>query len=122
MAQEEAARLAEQEAARLAEEEAARLAQEAAASRSTVSLSWTIPATREDGSLLSVSELAKYELYITAESDGASQSVVIDDPLQTSQTLTGLQPDVYHMAMSAVDVNGLYSDLTNIVTVDLSQQ
>ncbi len=120
LAEEEAARLAEAEAARLAEEEAARLAAEEAASLGTITLRWTIPSTRQDGTLLSASELAKYELYITTESDGASQSVVIDDPMQTTQTLTGLQPDVYHLAMSAVDVNGLYSDLTNVVSIDLN--
>jgi predicted metal-dependent hydrolase len=121
LAEAEAARLAEEEAARLAEEEAARLAAEEAASLGTITLRWTIPSTRQDGSLLSASELAKYELYITTESDGASQSVVIDDPMQTTQTLTNLQPDVYHLAMSAVDVNGLYSDLTNVVSIDLNQ-
>ena len=126
LAEEEAARLAEAEAARLAEAEAARLAEEEAArlaeaeALKTVRLAWTIPSTRQDGSLLSASELAKYELYITAESDGVSKAVVLDDPMQTTHTLEGLQPDVYHLAMSAVDINGLYSELSNVATIDLS--
>jgi hypothetical protein len=118
LAEAEAARLAEAEASRLAEAEAARLAE--AEALSTVRLAWTIPSTRQDGSLLSASELAKYELYITAESDGVSKAVVLDDPMQTTHTLEGLQPDVYHLAMSAVDINGLYSELSNVATIDLS--
>ena len=115
LAEAEAARLAaEQEAARLAEAEAARLAAEQAAAQETV-LSWSIPTTRQNGELLSPSELAAYEIYITADQSGGEQVIVVNDPMQTSYTIVGLAPDTYHFAIAAVDVDGLRSELSVVV-------
>jgi uncharacterized membrane protein YqiK len=121
-AEEEAARLAAEEAARLAaEEEAARLAaEEAAAQKGSANLSWGIPTVRQDGSLLSATELSKYEIYVTADTTDESSVITIDDPMQTTYTVPDLSPDVYHIAMSAVDNNGLYSELSAVIDVTIS--
>jgi len=116
LAEDEAARLAaEQEAARLAEAEAARLAAEQEAAAQETVLSWSIPTTRQNGELLSPSELAAYEIYITADQSGGEQVIVVNDPMQTSYTIVGLAPDTYHFAISAVDVDGLRSELSIVV-------
>ena len=116
LAEAEAARLAaEQEAARLAEAEAARLAAEQQAAAQETVLSWSIPTTRQNGELLSPSELAAYEIYITADQSGGEQVIVVNDPMQTSYTIVGLAPDTYHFAISAVDVDGLRSELSIVV-------
>jgi hypothetical protein len=116
LAEAEAARLAaEQEAAQLAEAEAARLAAEQEAAAQETVLSWSIPTTRQNGELLSPSELAAYEIYITADQSGGEQVIVVNDPMQTSYTIVGLAPDTYHFAISAVDVDGLRSELSVVV-------
>ena len=116
LAEAEAARLAaEQEAAQLAEAEAARLAAEQQAAAQETVLSWSIPTTRQNGELLSPSELAAYEIYITADQSGGEQVIVVNDPMQTSYTIVGLAPDTYHFAISAVDVDGLRSELSIVV-------
>ncbi len=116
LAEAEAARLAaEQEAAQLAEAEAARLAAEQQAAAQETVLSWSIPTTRQNGELLSPSELAAYEIYITADQSGGEQVIVVNDPMQTSYTIVGLAPDTYHFAISAVDVDGLRSELSVVV-------
>ncbi len=63
-----------------------------------------------------MSELAGYEVYILAESTGASQVIAIDDPLSTSQTIDGLTPDTYHFAISAIDTSGLVSQMSSTVS------
>lgn len=104
-----------------AEEEAAPLAsEEAVAQQGSVNLSWSIPINRQDGTLLSPSELAGYKIYITTESTDESIIIAINDPAQTTYTVPDLSPDVYHMAMSSVDNGGLHSELSAVVSVTIS--
>lgn len=121
-AEEEVARLASEEAARIAaEEEAARVAsEEAVAHQGSVNLRWSIPISRQDGTLLSPSELAGYKIYITTKSTNESMVIAINDPAQTTYTVPDLSPDVYHMAMSSVDNGGLHSELSAVVSVTIS--
>jgi hypothetical protein len=82
----------------------------------STTLSWSIPTTRENGDPLGPRELQGYEIFYTAEVDGTTASVYIDDPYTTSHTLDGLNPDTYHFAITAHDINGLQSALSDIVS------
>lgn len=85
------------------------------ASRSAT-LSWSIPTTRANGSALAPGELTGYEIYITTEKSGTSEVLEIKDPLKISHQISNLSPDVYHFAVSALDTNGLASELSEVVT------
>jgi hypothetical protein len=82
-------------------------------------LSWSIPATRENGDSLGTRELAGYKIYYTAEQSGASYTVTINDPNKTTYTVAGLYPDTYYFAISAQDHNGLESELSDIVSATI---
>ena len=40
----------------------------------------------------------------------------IQDPLKISHKISNLSPDTYHFAVSALDTNGLASELSRVVT------
>ena len=86
-----------------------------AASRSAT-LSWSVPTTRANGSALALGELAGYEIYITTEKSGTSKVVEIKNPQKISHKVSDLSPDTYHFAVSALDINGLASELSEVVT------
>lgn len=85
----------------------------------TVSLSWTIPTQRTDGSSLPVSQLAGYQIYYYADgsSAGSGQVININDPLVTTYTTQVLPPATYNFAIAAVDTTGLASPLSSPVTI-----
>ncbi|MFT7129533.1 MAG: hypothetical protein ACI89U_001650 [Gammaproteobacteria bacterium] len=86
---------------------------------SSVNLTWSIPTSRENGDPLAVGELASYEIYVVAENSGGDQVLIVNDPLTTSTTITDLQNDTYHFAISAIDANGLRSSLSELVSIVL---
>lgn len=82
----------------------------------SVTISWSIPATRENGDPLMIGELVGYELYIIAEASGVDQVVDINDPLTTSKIIDSLQSDTYHFSISSIDSNGLKSTPSALIT------
>lgn len=82
----------------------------------SATLNWTTPLTREDGSPLAVGELGGFEIYMLAESTGQTSVFTVDDPMTTTYTVDGLAPDIYHFSMSAFDIEGAFSPLSEIVT------
>ena len=85
-----------------------------------VLLTWVAPSVREDGSPLALSDIAKYEIYVVGEFTGVDQTVVVNDPAVVQYTISSLQNDNYHFAISAVDVDGQLSQPSATVSVDLS--
>ena len=78
-------------------------------------LNWTTPTTRQDGAPLPTGELGGYEIYMLAESTGATRVFTVDDPMTTSYVVDGLTPDTYHFSMSAFDIEGNFSPLSAVV-------
>ena len=85
-------------------------------STGTVSLSWSVPTTRENGEPLLVGELAGYEIYIIAEASGLDQVVAVSDPLSTSHAIDDLASDTYHFSISSIDTDGLRSSPSGLIT------
>lgn len=85
-----------------------------------VSISWKPPVTRTNGTPLSASEIAAYEVYWTREVDTAAGTLK-----KTNTTVSTLfyvfTPDIYHFAMAAVDSKGLKSPLSTMVSAKLSR-
>lgn len=88
----------------------------------SVTVNWTVPVAREDGSVLSANEIATYEIYVIGEFSGVDQTVVVSDPAATDYQLDDLADDTYYFSISAIDVNGLLSQPSDLVTVTLSGQ
>mgnify|MGYP001817981393 CR=1 FL=1 len=93
------------------------LAQPPTSNQDSITLSWTAPMERENGSLLSPSELAGYQIYYTVEETGESTMIEIDDIGTTEYEFRDLAPGTYFFAITAVDSKGEISELSDMVTV-----
>lgn len=85
----------------------------------SVQLNWTAPATRADGSALSISQLAGYRIYYMALNTPASADTMI--PVSGGAT-TSMQVSLpaagdYSFAITALDSSGLESSLSSPVSV-----
>ena len=96
------------------------VADDTALNSGIANLNWTIPTARLDGSPLSPSELSGYELYMTHEESGADAVINIQDPLTVSHSVEGLQSGTHHFAISALDNNGMKSELSQVVSITVS--
>jgi hypothetical protein len=82
----------------------------------SAALSWVTPTTRENGAPLAAGELAGYEIYVLSESTGESSVITLEDPLATAYTVDSLPPDTYHFSIAAYDLEGKFSQLSEIVS------
>lgn len=80
----------------------------------TADLSWDAPSTNSDGTPLT--DLVRYRVYVgqsTPVDRDSGSWVTIEDA--TEYTFSGLAPGVYYFAVSAINVQGAESDLSNEV-------
>jgi hypothetical protein len=82
----------------------------------TAKLNWTAPTTREDGAALKMSEIRGYEIYYTSDDLKTSVTLPINSGSATSHAVNNLKAGTYHFAISAIDANGLKSELSKMVT------
>lgn len=87
-----------------------------------VSLSWTIPSTRLDGSPLAVSAITSYRLFYTREGSapGEDVSVVINKGSTTNTNLTLPLSGTYTFAITAIDNNGNESPMSDLASVTIN--
>ncbi|MEL7023471.1 MAG: putative Ig domain-containing protein [Pseudomonadota bacterium] len=79
----------------------------------SVTLNWTPPDRREDGTMLD--GLAGYRVYYGQVSGTYPNRRDIDDGGASSFTLDNLQPGTWYIAISAIDLDGVESVLSNEV-------
>lgn len=80
-------------------------------------LSWGKPTINEDGS--TITGLAGYQIFYGETSpvtEANSQSTVVLDPDQISHTLSGLNPGTYYFAVTAFNLDGYESGMSNEVS------
>lgn len=78
-------------------------------------LAWTAPEVREDGSQLIISDIQGYRVYHSTE-DGALEEAY-DLPADTQELLLSeLNPGTHYFAVTTVDINGLESNLSNMLS------
>jgi fibronectin type 3 domain-containing protein len=80
---------------------------------STVTLHWTAPSTRMDGSYLSLSELSGYRLYYGESINDRNILIDIGDNSITEYTLTREQDSALYYTVTAYDTLGIESDHSN---------
>ena len=83
--------------------------------KETIVLTWTAPVQRENGSLLSPSELVGYQIYYTIEETGESTMIEIDDTGVDHYQFKNLAPGTYYFSVTAVDAKGKVSKLSELV-------
>ena len=82
--------------------------------RGDLELVWNTPTENADSSPLT--DLAGYTIYCWNAEGHRTETIIIDDPAQTSFELEGLWPGTYQCAMSAIKSDGSQSALSNVVT------
>jgi hypothetical protein len=79
------------------------------------SLSWTVPDTRTDGTVLAPNDIGGFRIYYGTTADDMTQHVDIKDGLATDYLITDLTQGGYYFAVTAYDVDGLESSFSEIV-------
>ena len=81
----------------------------------SVTLNWTAPLTRVDGSSISLSEIQSYEIQYGSSPESLPNTVTVDGS-QTSAEVTGLSPGTWYFAIRVIDTDGLTSENSQILT------
>jgi hypothetical protein len=79
---------------------------DAAPQTGSVSLSWTAPVARADGSALALSEITGYTVYYGTSSGNYPNALTINDGSATSATISNLPPGTYYVAVTTRDSGG----------------
>ena len=82
---------------------------------SSVTVLWTAPATRADGSSISLSEIDSYRVNYGISSGALSQSVSVPSD-ETSYTFKELSSGTWYFNVQVIDLNGLISEPSNVVS------
>jgi hypothetical protein len=72
----------------------------------SVYLEWTAPATRADGSPLSLADISGYGIYYGDSPGNYQYTVKVADGAATDATVTDIPVGTYYMAMTTYDVDG----------------
>lgn len=91
--------------------------QSAKPSTYTAMISWSVPTQREDGSSLSVKDLSGYEIYYTTDDSSVSGVFKIAGGGVSSYTASNLAAGNYYFSISAIDLSGFKSALSNLVSI-----
>ena len=86
---------------------------------SSVVLSWTAPSSRADNSYLPLSELQGYRVYYGTSEDDLSMLVDLNDDTITEYSVDNLPSGSYYFAITAYDLDGMESGLSNVVNKDV---
>ena len=81
------------------------------------SISWSIPATRADGTPLSTGELSGYEVYYTNDSGSVNVAVPVSGGSTANTVVSSLASGNYYFSISAIDTGGLKSALSAMALV-----
>jgi hypothetical protein len=86
----------------------------------SVTIEWKPPAAREDGSILSTSQIAGYTVYYGTAPNSFTQSIYVTGGSNTRTTLSNLATGkTFYIALTASDTSGLQSNYSNVLTVDV---
>ena len=80
-----------------------------------VSLAWSPPSTRSDGSFLPINELAGYKVYMGTSRSNLSQLVDLNDEAINNYTVSNLPAGSYYFAVSAYDMDGFESGFSQVI-------
>lgn len=85
----------------------------------SVSLSWAAPSTRADNSYLPMTELQGYRIYYGTSADDLNVLVDLNDNSITNYSINNLPSGSYYFSITAYDLDGQESGLSNVVSKDV---
>jgi len=85
------------------------------ADTSSVTVSWTAPLTRVDGSSIALSEIQSYQILYGESPDSLTNTITVDGS-ETSAELTGLTPGTWYFSIRVTDTDGLTSENSEILS------
>jgi hypothetical protein len=88
----------------------------APASGQDINLSWVAPVEREDGTPISMSEIAGYRVYYGASQGNYTNEVEIADSNTMQVTLSNLTTGTYYIAVTTIDTDGRESGFSQAVS------
>ncbi len=87
---------------------------------SGINLSWVAPTEREDGSNLSVPEIAEYKISYRVAQTQDSNSITIADCYAVCSTFINLDAGIYHLSLTTIDTEGRESQPSEEVSIVVS--
>lgn len=81
-----------------------------------IALSWVAPAEREDGTPISMAEIAGYRVYYGTSQGVYTNQVDISDGDTMLAVLSGLTAGTYYLVVTTVDMDGRESGFSQTVT------
>jgi hypothetical protein len=91
-------------------------AQAAPAQTGSLTLQWTAPVTRADGTPLSLADIDGYHIYYGTSANNYPNQLDVANGTAQSATINNLSVGTYYVVMSTYDVNGLESSYSSMVT------
>ncbi|MET0027654.1 MAG: putative Ig domain-containing protein [Candidatus Thiodiazotropha sp.] len=88
---------------------------EVAAATGSMSLRWTAPSTRIDGTPLSLADIDGYTIYVGTSQSNLQMYVDVNRGDISSYTIDDIELGNYYVAISAYDLSGRASELSNVV-------
>ncbi len=82
-------------------------------------LQWLAPATRADGSKLYTGEIHGYKIYYKLRHQHVFRIIQVDDASSTHYPLKEFIPGVYEFSISTLDTEGLESQRSELVAVNI---
>lgn len=86
----------------------------------SITLTWTAPTKRADGSALAAADIAGYLVFRLEGTGAATVATEIGKTTLLAHTVPGLTPGVYRFALKTIDVFGLVSELSSDISVPIS--
>lgn len=80
----------------------------------SLSISWTLPSSRENGDPLPSGEIGGYEILHKEESALTFTSNILTDSSITNYVIEGLEVGTYEVKIATFDSEGLYSDFVTV--------
>ena len=81
-----------------------------------VALSWTAPVEREDGTPISMSEIAGYRVYYGTTEGNYPNQLEIADSYNMQAMLSNLASGTYYIVVTSYDMDGRESAFSEVVT------
>lgn len=82
---------------------------------SSVSIAWTAPVARADGSPLSLAEIGGYRIYYGTSEGDYPNRVDVNDGTAVESSLNGLPSGTYYIVVTTYDVAGRESEFSPVV-------
>ena len=81
----------------------------------SITLGWTAPSARTDGTALSLSEISEYRIYYGPAPGNYTNSFTVTNSGATSAVISNVQSGTWYVAMTTVDSNGVESSQSGAV-------